>query len=567
MLLGCDRAPSPATPVPADPPVVTTRTATASSTSRPPAARPVGVPQFIDRRLEWDLNFQYDTGASGKALMVESTGGGGGWIDYDRDGWPDLFLVQGGDPLATPPHPAGDRLCRNLLGKKFADVTETARPADLGYGQGLAVGDFDGDGFDDLLVTNVGPDALLKNQGDGTFLDVTADAGVGDPRWGTSAAWYDLDDDGDLDLFVCNYLKYDVRHPISCRRDDGTPAVCHPEEIDPEQSECYENLGDGRFHAVTDQWGLRAPNNKALGVVIADFNGDSQPDVFVANDVSANHMFVRKSPGSFEEQAVLLGCALDGLGHYQANMGIACADYDGNGFLDLYVTHFTHDSNTLYSNLGAVGFRDVTRFEGLHGPTLELLGFGAIMADFDADGAMDIFVANGHIDDWRHKGEAWKMRSQLFSYNGTAWVEHRSPVAGEFFNEERLGRAVSAADADCDGDLDLLVVHQDAPAALLINESPLGSWLQVELRGRGINRRCVGARVTVACGTRKWIQQAVAGASYCAAHEPVLSFGLGDASESCTVTVEWPPRLGRTDSRSTPRNRRLVFEEPSTETP
>lgn len=525
-----------------------------------PAARSIGVPQFVDRHTDWQLDFEYDTGATGKALMVESTGGGGGWIDYDRDGWPDLFFVQGGDPLATVPHSAGDRLCRNIQGQRFLDVTESARPPDGGYGQGLAVGDFDGDGFDDLLITNVGPDVLLRNQGDGTFQDVTAAAGVGDPRWGSSAAWCDLDDDGDLDLFVCNYLKYDVAHPVACRREDGTPAVCHPESIDPDESECYENLGNGRFQSVTDKWGLRAPNNKALGVAIADFNGDDQPDVFVANDLCANHLFIRVAPGQFEERAVALGCALNALGQYQANMGIACQDYDNNGFLDLYVTHFTHDSNTLYANLGAVGFRDVTRFEGLHGPTLDLLGFGTVMADFDSDGGMDVFVANGHIDDWSHKNEAWKMRSQLFSYNGVEWVEHLS-AAGPFFKEERLGRAVSSADVDRDGDMDLLVVFQDAPAALLINESLPGAWLQVELQGSGANRNGVGAKVTVEQGAKKWVQQSVAGTSYCSAHEPVLSFGLGASTEPCKVTVQWPPLPGRSESQTTSVNRRLVFRE------
>lgn len=526
------------------------------------SSRPVNAPQFVDRHEAWNLHFRYENGATGKALMVESTGGGGGWIDYDRDGWMDLFFVQGGDPLAAVPHAEGDRLCRNVNGRQFIDVTEFSRPMDRGYGQGLAVGDFNGDGFDDVLVTNTGPDVLLANQGDGTFRDVTDVAGVGDPRWGSSAAWFDLDDDGDLDLFVCNYLQYDVEHPNVCRRDDGTPAVCHPETLDPEKSECYENLGDGRFRAVTDLWGLRAPNNKALGVAIADFNGDDQPDLFVANDVSANHFFVRRGLRKFEEQAVVMGCALNTLGQYQANMGIGVQDYDGNGFLDLYVTHFTKDSNTLYANLGEVGFRDVTRFEGLHAPTLDLLGFGTVMADFDADGAMDVFVANGHIDDWRHKGEAWKMRQQMFTYNGKDWVEHLAATAGSFFQEEHLGRAVSSADVDHDGDLDLLVVFQDAPAALLINESPRGSWLHVELVSHGLNRHAVGARVTVQQGEKKWVQQLVGGGSYCSAHEAVLAFGLGESTEPCEVTVQFPPLPGQTIAKRTAVNQRLVIHEP-----
>lgn len=243
-------------------------------------------------------------------------------------------------------------------------------------------------------------------------------------------------------------------------------------------------------------------------------------------------------------------------------MGIGCHDYDNNGRLDLYVTHFTHDSNTLYANLGPVGFRDVTRVEGLHKPTLDLLGFGTVMADLNADGAMDLFVANGHIDDWRHKGDAWKMRPQLFSYNGRTWLEHRADAVGPFLDEERLGRAVSMGDADRDGDADLLVVHQHDPAALLINESEMGPWLQLELYGRGLNRRAVGARVTVQQGANRWLQQVVAGTSYLAAHEPVLFFGLGDSNEPCEVLVEWPPLTGHATRHTVAVNQRHVLVEP-----
>lgn len=528
------------------------------------AASPaVASPSFTDVAAEWGLEFRYETGAIGKALMTESTGGGGGWVDFDRDSWPDLLLIQGGDPLSSPPHPAGDRLFRNMRGVRLSDVSTESLPHDHGYGQGLAVGDFDGDGFDDVLITNVGPDVLLKNLGDGTFADVTAEAGIGDPRWGTSAAWYDLDADGDLDAFVCNYLSYDVRNPRSCPRDDGTPAICHPEQIDPELSECWENLGDGRFQPVTEAWGLRAPNNKALGVVIADFNVDGMPDVFVANDVSANHLFVGDAPRRFSEQAVVLGCAYNALGQYQANMGVACQDYDGNGLMDLYVTHFTHDSNTLYSNLGSNGFRDTTRLEGLHRPTLELLGFGTVMTDFNADGAMDLFVANGHIDDWRFKGDAWKMRNQLFSFDGTRWVEHRAQTAGEFFDREHLGRAVSMADMDRDGDLDLLVVFQDAPAALLENTSARGAWLTVELLGTLGNRRGVGAEVTVTSGENRLVQQLTGGTSYLAAHEPILHFGLGASAGEVEIAVRWwNDAVPRTRIVNSAVNRRVEILEP-----
>lgn len=505
----------------------------------PPEQR-VAAPRLVDRHAELGLDFTYDNGASGKALMVESTGGGGGWIDYDRDGWPDLYLIQGGDPLAETPHSAGDRVIRNIEGRQFVDVTDDARPPDHGYGQGLAVGDFDNDGFEDLLITNVGADVLWKNQGDGTFRDITDATGTGDPRWGASAAWFDLDLDGDLDLFVCNYLHYDVRNPVPCRSSDGKPAICHPESVPPETSECYENLGDGSFRKVAREWGLLAPNGKSLGVAIADFNGDGLPDIFVSNDTAANHLFAGTQLRRFTESAVVLGCAYNALGQYQANMGIACNDYDRNGYLDLYVTTFTDDSNTLFANLGPAGFRDVTRTEGLHAPTIETLGFGTVMLDLNADGHLDLLNANGHIDDWRDKGDRWKMRPELLSYVGPNWTLHSPATAGEFFDQEHLGRAVSTADFDCDGDVDLLIVFQDRPAALLVNESDRGNWLQIECSGRRSNRRGIGARVTVVQGENTWTLQLTGGTSYCAAHEPLLSVGLGQSAEQCTVTVEWP---------------------------
>ncbi|MEZ6121541.1 MAG: VCBS repeat-containing protein [Planctomycetaceae bacterium] len=458
-------------------------------------------PQFEDQHETLGIQFIYDNGSDGRALMVQSTGGGGGWLDVDRDSWPDLFFVQGGNPTQTPPHPTGDRLLRNLQGRQFLDVSDGCIPPDGGFGQGVAVGDFDGDGFDDLFVSNTAEDQLLHNCGDGTFQDVTAKSGMADKRWGASAAWYDLDSDGDLDLFVCNYCRYDPFHPIVCRHPDGTPGICHPETLDADFSECYENLGDGTFRAVSETWGFADKPGKALGVVAADFNLDGLPDVFVSNDTMANSLYLGQPDGVFVDKAIALGCGYNALGQYQANMGIACNDYDGNGYLDLYVTTFTHDSNTLFANLGPTGFRDVTRMEGLHSTTIETLGFGTVMSDFNADGAMDLFMTNGHIDDWRYKNELWKMPPELFSYNSGQWQKHSADTAGDFMNEEHLGRAVSMADFDHDGDSDLLVVHQNEPAALLVNSSELGHWLQVALQGSGVNRRGIGARVTFDRGT------------------------------------------------------------------
>lgn len=527
-----------------------------TESSRTPRA-----PQLIDRHVEANVHFVFDTGANGRALMIESIGGGGGWLDFDRDNRWDLYLVQGGDPFAPVPHPQGDRLLRNVTGETFRDVTDASRRPDGEYGQGLAVGDFDNDGFDDLYVTNVGGNRLLQNLGDGTFLDVTATAGVDDARWSTSAAWSDLDRDGDLDLFVCNYVEYDIGDPVICQHADGTPAICHPDNIAAQDNNCFENLGNGQFRSMLSAWGLAANDGKSLGVAIADFNLDGRPDLLVANDITPNHLFIQQPQGTFVEQGVPLGIAMSGLGQYQASMGVAVADYDRNGFPDVYLTHFTHDSNTLYKNLGPAGFQDATRLEQLHQPTVDQLGFGTVMTDLNADGRMDLFVTNGHIDDWRSKGDRWKMPAQLFSRGTDHWFD-QSSSAGPFFTEHHLGRAVGRCDYDEDGDADLLVVHQLEEAALLQNVVREGHWLTVDLVGRLSNRRGVGARVDVRCGEVHLTEQIAGGTSFCTTHQPRLFFGLGSAAGDCDITVHWPHSQSVVQSFSRPVDQRLLIEEP-----
>ena len=516
-----------------------------------------------DSHTELGVDFTFENGSDDRALMVQSTGGGAGWIDFDRDTWPDLFFVQGGNPTSSPPHSTGDRLLKNVHGSRYSDISVAALPADQGFGQGMAAGDFDEDGFDDIYITNVSADVLLQNCGDGTFVDVTNQVNPANRRWGASAAWFDLDRDGDLDLFVCNYCKYDVFNPVVCRKSDGAPGICHPEALDSDYSECFENLGDGQFISAAKKWGLADKTGKALGVVAADFNEDDIPDLFVANDTMANFLYLGNASGGFSEQAVEQGCAYNSLGQYQANMGVACNDYDGNGFLDLYITTFTHDSNTLFANLGPTGFRDVTRREGLHAPTIETLGFGTVMTDLDGNGAMDLFITNGHIDDWRYKNELWKMPPEMFTYENGSWRKLSAETAGSFLKEEHLGRAVAMADCDHDGDTDLLVVHQNEPAALLINESTMGHWLRIECVGRTSNRRAIGAKVTVRQGDHEWTQQLMGGTSYLTTHEPVLFFGLGASDEPCEVTVRWPNSSVPGISKSVPVNQHIQIIEPT----
>jgi hypothetical protein len=500
---------------------------------------PSHCPSFEDVAGARRLSHVYANGEAGQSLMVEAIGGGAGWLDFDRDGRWDVYLVQGGDPTApdrsTQP---GDQLFWNGGRVGFADVSLPAGIDERAYGQGVAIGDFDDDGFDDIYVTNVGPNTLYRNLGDGTFVDVTAEAGVGDPRWSASAAWSDLEGDGDLDLYVCNYLDYDPRDPVDCRNAAGEPRICHPRDIEAVPDECYVNAGDGTFEASALTLGLHGPGNKALGVAVADFTGDGLADIYVANDTEPNFLFRRRADGMYDEVGLALGCAVNRDGQAQASMGIAAGDYDGDGVLDLYLTHFYDDSNTLYRGLGAAGFEDVTGRTGLHVPTLDRLGFGVAMADFDFNGRLELLVANGHIENFPGN-PLLPMKPQLFTWGGSRWHDC-SDAAGVFFARKQVGRGVALADYDADGDLDALVVHQNTPTALLENRSERGHFLGCAFIGVASNRRGIGCRVTVTAGERRLVQQLCGGTSYASSHQPLLCFGLGDLQEPCDVEVVWP---------------------------
>jgi hypothetical protein len=543
VLLGCEQKQNvkiTGTSATGEPTTVSTSGRTIDATPSIPADLPQKVTSDIKLRdvsVEHGLKFIYDNGDRGKALMPESIGGGAGWLDFDLDGQLDLFLVQGGVLDSEAPHPDGDRLFRSGRGFQFNDVTPFAGITDRLHGQGVAIGDFDNDGWDDIYVTNVGANVLWRNQGDGTFTDYTKSAGVGSPLWSTSACWIDIDHDGDMDLYVCNYLDYNVRQPLQCFDRSGRPAICQPNDLQAVPNVLYENLGNGKFRDSTTSWGLEAPEGKSLGVVGADFDRNGKIDLYVANDVTANHLFVRQQNGLFQECAVQQGCAASEVGAFQASMGIACDDYDNNGYPDLYLTHFSDDSNTLYSNLGN-GFRDVTRRVGLHLPTLPFLGFGTVMCDFDANAEMDIFIANGHVNK-TVGGQAIKMPPQLFTYRDKRW-EELSASGGSYFEQQFLGRGVAVADFDNNGSPDMLVIHQLDQLALLSNESPRGHWLNIELRGRESNRRGIGAIVELTCQQQRWTKQMLAGGSYCSTNQARLFFGLGSTDGPCAIQVLWP---------------------------
>lgn len=481
----------------------------------------------------------YDKGESADRLMVEATGGGVGWLDYDGDGNIDAYFPQGGNPGGTRADRKPDQLFRSCYPDSFIRVTESARLGDLEYSQGVAIGDYNNDGFADVFITNVGPDVLYHNLGDGTFYEITSSAGVEDSIWSSSAAWGDLNVDGNLDLYVCHYCKYDPHKPMPCRDTTGTPAICHPRDVVPSPDECFENLGDGTFRRISQDWGLYGPGNKGLGVAIADYNNDGLPDAYVANDTTPNFLFYNQGKGVFRESALAEGCALSGSGASQASMGIAVADYDNNGYLDIYLTHFTSEHNTLYRNMSSQGFVDVSPETGMRALTLSTLGFGTAMFDFNQDGLIEVFCANGHIDKYNSDREPYEMPPLMLQFDGTRWHDE-SRKAGSYFQGKYVGRGVACGDFDNDGDFDLLIGHQDSNAALLQNDSPRGSWIKMRLIGRLDNRDAVGARVTVQGKELTRMQQRIGGGSYASAHESSLIFGFGNDSGPYSIEIIWP---------------------------
>jgi hypothetical protein len=538
-LAGCDQtrpdpAPSPAAPTKQVAPK--RLEITGRSKSNEGAACRV---RFVETAAQSGIDFVYENGATGRELMVESLGGGAAWFDYDADGLVDLYFTQGGQPdvddRSSQPR---DALYRQTGSGQFQAVTNDVLISCHEYGMGVAVADYDNDGFDDIYVTAVGPNRFFRNCGDGTFEEATLEAGVEDDRWSTSAAWGDLDQDGDLDLYCCNYLQYDPMDPLECLK-DGRPALCHPRQLEAWPDECFENLGDGTFARASSRWQLEGEGNKGLGVVIADLNNDARPDVYVANDTTANFLFLATESDTFEESALRFGGALSAEGAMQASMGVALGDYDGNGFLDLFLAHFTGESNTLYQNLGESGLHDVSGPTGVRRISNDYLGFGTVLHDFDQNGTPELLVANGHIDSQNADGAGYAQHACVMTWANPQWNDV-SESSGEYFTQPKVGRAVATADFDGDGDLDVVIANQNSPAALLENTSERGHWLAIRLIGTRGNRSATGTRVIVTQGDRKWIQELAGGTSYCSSHEKLLVFGFGESSTPCQVEIRWP---------------------------
>jgi hypothetical protein len=496
--------------------------------------------------------------------------GGVGLLDYDGDGWLDVYAIQGGPfppdrALRRVPDSArgdGDRLFRNRGDGTFDDTTERAGIASFprGYGHGVAVGDYDNDGRPDLFVTRWHSYALYRNRGDGRFEDVTDKVGLGGDRdWPTSAAFADLDNDGDLDLYVCHYLFYDPGNPKRCEHPDSpSNHECFPRDFPSLPDHVFRN-DNGRFVDVTAQAGFVDPDGRGLGVVAANLDDDNQIDLYVANDMSSNYLFHNLGGFRFEETGQISGAAVSADGRYKSGMGVACGDLDADNALDLAVTNFFGESTTFYRNLGRGYFVDQTAVIGLLAPSRPLLGFGLAFPDVNNDGWLDLLSTNGHVLDARPRIPLMMPLQLLIGGGPEGHLTDVSERAGAPFRALHLGRGLAVGDLDNDGRLDAVVLNQNEPLVYLHNrtggtsgergtrqgllaegQGAPGHFLRISLEGSRSNRDGVGARVTIDCGGRRRVAERVGGGSYQSASDPRLHFGLGESLNVDTVDVRWP---------------------------
>lgn len=498
------------------------------------------------------INFRYFNSsdpATAGARMFEFTGGGVGVLDYDLDGRPDLHFTQGCRwPADSAQREHLDRLYRNL-GDRYLDATDAAGVVEPGFSQGLACGDFDGDGFPDLYVANIGRNRLFRNNGDGTFSDVTTASMISEGTranaWTTSVAIADLNGDGLPELFDVNYVEgHDVFERICDHA--GIARICSPTLFDAQPDRLLLNRGDGRFTDITAIAGIDGSEGTGLGIAIADFHRTGRLSLFIANDARNNHFYVNKThdpaelPG-FSEQALQSGLAFDRDGRAQACMGVAVGDADGDGRIDLFVTNYVEESNTLYVQQDGGHFIDGSRLAGLTEPSVPMLGFGTQFLDADLDGWEDLVVVNGHVDDFTFQGYDHLMRPQIFRNLNGRFVELPGETAGAYFVQSGLGRGLARLDWNGDGRDEFVVSHLDGPALLLSNTSATtGKPLKFYLRATHSARDAIGATVVVEAGTKRLVRQLTAGDGYQASNEPALAFGLGDDGVVDRVTIHWP---------------------------
>lgn len=502
------------------------------------ASQPDGMassPWFEDVTEAAGIDFVHSPGRERRLWFPEIMTGGAGWLDYDDDGDLDLYLVQGGELDRSAAGIPGNRLYRND-GGAFVDVSDRSGVADRGYGMGVAAADYDGDGDTDFYVTNVGPNVLYRNEGDGSFSEVGDGAGVAHPGWGTSSGFFDYDGDGDLDLFVVNYLHWSPSNEVDCFSGEREPDYCGPSHYKaPAIDTLFRNDGDGRFTDVTASAGLESAFGAGLGLAFGDFDLDGHADLYVANDGMANQLWMNDGQGGFADRALLSGTALNVAGSVEAGMGVQAFDVEGDGDLDLFMAHLWGETNTLYLNSGGI-FEDATPDLGLATPSFPMTGFGAGFADFDHDGRVDLYVANGGVKRSRtpYRDDNPFAEPNLL-FRGT---ESGFEVAEEGTNLTENSRAAAFGDADGDGDVDVAVLNNGESARLLENRAADDGGGSISLRiVDGAGAPALGTRVRVdAAGQSRW-SQVEPTYSYCASNDTRVHFGVGAATTVESVRI------------------------------
>ena len=524
------------------------------STPTPPPAQAGAssqvAPWFTEITQQVGLDFQHESGVDGSYFMPEYVGPGAAFFDYDADGDLDIYLVNGADRLGRITPTPINCLFRRENDGTYRDVTTESGLGDPGFGMGVAIGDYDNDGYPDVYLANYGRDAFYRNNGDGTFTDVTDRLGVSNNEWACSAAFVDYDLDGYLDVFVVNYLDYPEAKV--CTDSAGRPEYCGPSASPPVADVLYHNNGDGTFTDVSSTSGIGTSRGRGLGLICEDFNDDGWPDVYVTNDGDANFLWLNNGDGTFTESATITGAAFNAFGEPEASMGVTAGDIDDDGDLDLFMTHLRRESNTIYRNDGDAGFMDVTGTSGLGTPSMRFTGFGAAFVDLDHDSDLDLVVANGRVKrgvlydgaDPQSPLRDYAEPNLLFRNDGQARFSEASHLAGALGQRIGVSRGLAVGDIDNDGDLDVLITNCDGPARLFRNDAPKqGHWLIVRAVDPALRRDAYGARVVVTVGGRRIHRTVNPGYSFASSCDPRAHFGLGSADRVEEIVIRWPDGL------------------------
>jgi enediyne biosynthesis protein E4 len=500
--------------------------------------------RFVDVTASAGIRFHHNSGAYGGKLLPETLGAGCAFLDYDRDGWQDILLVNGSDWPGHRRERSTLKLYRNNRNGTFSDVTYSAGLDVEMYGMGVAVGDYDNDGFPDILITCVGQNRLFKNSGKGTFVDVTKTSGLGGRQaLSTSAVWFDFDRDGLLDLFVCNYVKWSAEHDVFCSLDGKQKSYCTPEAYRGETCWLFHNRGNGTFEDVTASSGIFDSSSKSLGTAILDHHRDGWPDLLVTNDTQPNKLYRNQRNGTFKDVAVDAGIAFSAEGRARAGMGVDVADFDNSGNAGVAITNFDNEMMGLYRLSEGGNYIDVAMQSGVGLASKDKLGFGCAFLDVNLDGALDLAVVNGHIDDTVRNvsGAGYAQPPQLFLNQGKGTFLDVAGQVGGGYVQPKVGRGLAYGDFDRDGDLDLLITTNNGPAYLYRNDRTTGNRsIRFRLVGTKSNRDAIGAALKIYHGSSSQSRVVKSGSSYLSQSELPVTFGLGKVERVDRLVIEWP---------------------------